>query len=75
MDKSILEIGESLRKRRLSPVELTTACLARIEKLNRQTKRLHYSDGGFRIGAGARRLKPRFYAETGEGHCMAFPSR
>jgi aspartyl-tRNA(Asn)/glutamyl-tRNA(Gln) amidotransferase subunit A len=32
--KSILELGEMLRKRELSPVELTTACLERIEKLN-----------------------------------------
>jgi aspartyl-tRNA(Asn)/glutamyl-tRNA(Gln) amidotransferase subunit A len=34
MDESILEIGELLRKRKLSPVELTRACLAQIEKLN-----------------------------------------
>jgi aspartyl-tRNA(Asn)/glutamyl-tRNA(Gln) amidotransferase subunit A len=31
---SILEIGELLRKRELSPVELTKNCLARIERLN-----------------------------------------
>ena len=34
MDESILEIGELLRRRKLSPVELTRVCLAQIEKLN-----------------------------------------
>ncbi len=34
MLQSILETGASLRKGSVSPVELTTACLARIEKLN-----------------------------------------
>ena len=34
MLQSILEIGELLRKGSISPVELTTECLARIEKLN-----------------------------------------
>ena len=34
MRTSILEAAESLRKRELSPVELTKNCLARIEKLN-----------------------------------------
>ncbi len=38
MNESILEIGELLRKRKLSPVELTRACLARIEKLNATLK-------------------------------------
>jgi aspartyl-tRNA(Asn)/glutamyl-tRNA(Gln) amidotransferase subunit A len=32
--QSILQIGESLRKGAVSPVELTTECLTRIEKLN-----------------------------------------
>jgi aspartyl-tRNA(Asn)/glutamyl-tRNA(Gln) amidotransferase subunit A len=32
--RTILEVGELLRKRKLSPVELTRDCLARIEKLN-----------------------------------------
>jgi len=31
---TILELGEAVRKRQLSPVELTRNCLARIEKLN-----------------------------------------
>jgi aspartyl-tRNA(Asn)/glutamyl-tRNA(Gln) amidotransferase subunit A len=31
---SLLELGEQLRKRAVSPVELTKDCLARIEKLN-----------------------------------------
>ncbi|MGH9501516.1 MAG: amidase [Terriglobales bacterium] len=34
MSQSILQIGELLRRGSVSPVELTTACLARIEKLN-----------------------------------------
>ena len=34
MQPSILETGELLRKGSVSPVELTTDCLARIEKLN-----------------------------------------
>jgi len=34
MDASILEMAEALRERRLSPVELTKDCLAKIEKLN-----------------------------------------
>lgn len=34
MRQSILEIGELLRQRSVSPVELTTECLARIESLN-----------------------------------------
>ncbi|HZE25833.1 MAG TPA: amidase, partial [Terriglobales bacterium] len=32
--KTILELGEALRSRKISPVELTHACLARIEELN-----------------------------------------
>ena len=31
---TILEFGEALRLRNVSPVELTRGCLARIEKLN-----------------------------------------
>ena len=34
MPQSILQISELLRKGSVSPVELTTDCLARIEKLN-----------------------------------------
>ncbi len=34
MQRSILETGELLRKGSVSPVELTTECLARIEELN-----------------------------------------
>lgn len=34
MQKSILEISELLRRRELSPVELTKSCLAEIERLN-----------------------------------------
>lgn len=34
MHASIVELGELLRKRSISPVELTSDCLARIEKLN-----------------------------------------
>ena len=34
MQKSILEASKSLRKKALSPVELTRECLGRIEKLN-----------------------------------------
>ncbi len=34
MQESILELAELLHKKLLSPVELTTTCLARIEKLN-----------------------------------------
>jgi len=32
--KTILELGEALRSRKISPVELTHACLARIEEFN-----------------------------------------
>src|SRR2546422_10644784 len=32
--RSLVELGELLRKRSISPVELTSDCLARIEKLN-----------------------------------------
>ena len=34
MPQSILQTSELLRQGLISPVELTTACLARIEKLN-----------------------------------------
>src|SRR5450432_3270961 len=34
LQKSIAEAGELLRKREVSPVELTQVCLARIEELN-----------------------------------------
>lgn len=34
MQASIVELGELLRRRSISPVELTSDCLARIEKLN-----------------------------------------
>src|SRR6266550_6302186 len=34
LPSSILEIGEKLKKRVISPVELTRGCLQRIEKLN-----------------------------------------
>jgi aspartyl-tRNA(Asn)/glutamyl-tRNA(Gln) amidotransferase subunit A len=34
LQESILGISEFIRKRSISPVELTTACLARIERLN-----------------------------------------
>jgi aspartyl-tRNA(Asn)/glutamyl-tRNA(Gln) amidotransferase subunit A len=32
--QTILELGEALRTRKISPLELTSACLARIEQLN-----------------------------------------
>ena len=33
--KTIVELGQALRTRKISPLELTRDCLARIEKLNR----------------------------------------
>ena len=46
---SILEAGELLRTRKVSPVELTNACLARIDRLNPALTNPRYLEAMHRI--------------------------
>ena len=50
---SLREAGELVRRKAISPVELTRACLERIERLNPAPQRLHHRDRGAGNGAGA----------------------
>jgi hypothetical protein len=50
---SLRAAGDLLRARKVSPVELTNACLARIERLNPRPERVHHCESR----SSARRCK------------------
>ena len=75
MLQSILQISELLRKGPISPVELTTDCLARIEKLNPKLNAFISVTAKSALAAGDGRPKPRFGAAAGVDRCTAFLSR
>ena len=73
MQRSIQQISDLFRQGSLSPVELTEDCLARIEK---QNPRLNAFITVTAESARRRpaRLRERFAAAIGAGHCTAFLS-
>jgi len=70
----IREIAEQIRKRSLSPVELTTDCLARIERLNPKLNAFITVTADPRWRRPAR-PKSRFGVATGAARCTASRSR
>jgi aspartyl-tRNA(Asn)/glutamyl-tRNA(Gln) amidotransferase subunit A len=69
---SIVGISQRLRKRELSPVELTKDCLAKIEKLNPVLNAFITVTGDLALEQG--KPKPKFSAATGAAPSTAFPS-
>jgi hypothetical protein len=74
IDLNIRDASELVRQRKVSPVELTHACLAQIEKLN-PTLNAFITVTAESAVAEAAPPKPRFSAGNGAALCTAFPSR
>ena len=74
IDLSIRDASELVRQRKVSPVELTNACLAQIQKLN-PTLNAFITVTAELAATEAAPPKPRFSAGNGAARCTEFQLR